>query len=620
MSDFKEQIKEDIQLIQREYGYIDDNIQRDEYAFNYWVLSRLYSLDEEMIPSYVTDIHDKCIDCFVHYEDTKELYIIQNKYHDDDTNVIRNSVADFLETPLSILLSGKYKRSEELQKIFNRIHDNSEYKIWLHFYVTNDLINDDINTLIEQYSFSDARVKAFVGVKYYRLSDIKSIYYGDRFTNKTSFTAKLTTRVAGTSLDVRPKDYQVDWMIDLRFVMVNVVELYILYKEAMEHNYELFEENVREFLGTKGINNGIITTLRSPIDRENFFYYNNGITLICEQCETLRGTEATSGNGIFRNQYGFKLKNPQIVNGCQTINSIAEVLSHCSESKVYEEFEKTFVLVKIYVFDKETKEKKNGLDKNIVKYTNSQNGIDGKAFASKSKYFKNIQDELKKRGLLLLVKPSDKNQYSNEYKDRKKFAELKKKSKDLFELFGIDDTKLNNYMIPLEKFLKVLLAFEKSGYEAFVKGSSVLRLNTLYYNDFSLNIDQLLTIDNMIRLYFLYIKADQEKRHSEDRRTPIPYYVLGFLGREFRIQDFGSKNDKLKRLFANKQTLDVVYDFYKNLTPAYAEEYLSVYKEEYNKMIKQEIDETLLDKLIVQSVRFSSGKEILKKIFSKEYI
>lgn len=44
MVDFKEQIREDIQLIQRDYGYIDDNIQRDEFAFNYWILSRLYSL------------------------------------------------------------------------------------------------------------------------------------------------------------------------------------------------------------------------------------------------------------------------------------------------------------------------------------------------------------------------------------------------------------------------------------------------------------------------------------------------------------------------------------------------------------------------------------------------
>ena len=127
MSDFREQIKEDIRLIQKEYGYIDDKIQRDEYAFNYWVLSRLYSLDEEIISSYVTDVQDKGIDCFVHYEDTKEL-----KYYNDSTNVDRNDVADFLNSPLSILMSGNYKRSEELQRIFDRVHSNIEYHLQLN--------------------------------------------------------------------------------------------------------------------------------------------------------------------------------------------------------------------------------------------------------------------------------------------------------------------------------------------------------------------------------------------------------------------------------------------------------------------------------------------------------
>ena len=451
MSNFKEQIREDIQLIQKDYGYIDDNLRRDDFAFNYWVLSRLYGMDEEIIASNVTDINDKCIDCFVHYEDTKELYLIQNKYYDNFTSVDRSDVADFLKTPLSILSAGRYKRSEELQKIFDRIHSDSDYKIWLHFYVTNDLVNQDVESLINQFSFREEKVKAFVGVKYYKLSDISRIYFGDRFTNKIPFTTELTTRVSATSLDVRPKDYKLDWMIDLRFVMVNVADLYLLYKKAIEKNYELFEENVREFLGTQGINNGIIKTLRSSTDRENFFYYNNGITLICEKCETLRGTEASKGSKGSRNQYGFRLTNPQIVNGCQTINSIAEVLAHCNESDMLQEFEKAYVLVKIYVFDEDTKNEKEGLDKNIVKYTNSQNSIDEKAFAAKQNYFLNLQEEFKKRGVLLLVKPSDKNIFTVEYKDKLKFAALRKRGADLFQLFDIDGLKLKNYMIEAVK-------------------------------------------------------------------------------------------------------------------------------------------------------------------------
>ena len=63
-------------------------------------------------------------------------------------------------------------------------------------------------------------------------------------------------------------------------------------------------------------------------------------------------------------------------------------------------------------------------------------------------------------------------------------------------------------MIPLEKLLKVFLAFEKDGFYAFTKGSSVLKLNSTYYKDFSLNIDQLLTIDNMISNRKIMMRSD----------------------------------------------------------------------------------------------------------------
>lgn len=109
----------------------------------------------------------------------------------------------------------------------------------------------------------------------------------------------MPTRRAATSLDVRPDDYELEWMIDLRYVLVNVVDIYEIYKQAIEKNYELFEENIREYLGTQGINNGIIKTLKDSVDRANFFYYNNGITIICEKCETIKGTDVDKDGKIF---------------------------------------------------------------------------------------------------------------------------------------------------------------------------------------------------------------------------------------------------------------------------------------------------------------------------------
>ncbi len=43
---FRNQLNEDISLIQKDWDYLSRYIKKREYAFNYWVLSRLYNIDE----------------------------------------------------------------------------------------------------------------------------------------------------------------------------------------------------------------------------------------------------------------------------------------------------------------------------------------------------------------------------------------------------------------------------------------------------------------------------------------------------------------------------------------------------------------------------------------------
>ena len=76
-------------------------------------------------------------------------------------------------------------------------------------------------------------IKAGVYVCFYKLDDIKMMYYDERFTDKIQFNAELRTIVKATSLDVRPKDYGMDWMIRLSYVMVNVVDIYKLYVKEL---------------------------------------------------------------------------------------------------------------------------------------------------------------------------------------------------------------------------------------------------------------------------------------------------------------------------------------------------------------------------------------------------
>jgi hypothetical protein len=72
----------------------------------------------------------------------------------------------------------------------------------------------------------------------------------------------------------------------------------------------IFARNIRGYLGTsKDINRGIARSLeREP---EYFWYYNNGITMICDYAQSL----GSSGREILH------VKNPQIINGQQTTGS-----------------------------------------------------------------------------------------------------------------------------------------------------------------------------------------------------------------------------------------------------------------------------------------------------------
>lgn len=86
MSDFRHQIEEDIAEYQNLHKHIP-NISKPEWAFNYWVLDKMFFEDEELIEEKIVDYHDLGIDAYEIYEDTKDIYLIQNKYYSDSSTI-----------------------------------------------------------------------------------------------------------------------------------------------------------------------------------------------------------------------------------------------------------------------------------------------------------------------------------------------------------------------------------------------------------------------------------------------------------------------------------------------------------------------------------------------------
>lgn len=126
-----------------------------------------------------------------------------------------------------------------------------------------------------------------------------------------------------------------------------IAKIYNDYKER------IFQQNVRYSLGmrVKSINRLILETAVNNDESDKFWYFNNGITIVCDKIKP-----STSGKVI-------NLKNAQIINGAQTTYALFEAYQNGDLKDNVE------VLIKAI----EASDKK--FIENVTLYTNSQNAI-----------------------------------------------------------------------------------------------------------------------------------------------------------------------------------------------------------------------------------------------------
>ncbi len=587
MEMFRQQIEEDIVLLQKELFYIDNNLSKESYAFNYWVLSRIFSIEEELIPELITEYSDKAVDCFVHYEDNKELYIIQNKYYALDNIAARTDVADFLNTPMSVLKSNNYVKSHDLQNAFNKAKDDAEYKIFVYFFATTQKESIDVKNLINDFNTTEHGLNCYAEARYFGIKEIYELYYGKNYKENIRFTHPLGTLNKGTFASLR-EEYGMDELYKAYYIVTPVSELFKMILAAEKKSYSIFERNIREYLGANPINNGIVETLKSASERKNFIYYNNGITIVCEKIQT-DYIDTSSQLRVL------PLVNPQVVNGCQTVNSIKKVLENLSENEIKEEYKSVYVMVKALIIEDMDNEKNIKFYSNVVKYTNKQNAISDKAFVSNMDIFYRIQQEFEKRGFLLFVKPSDKNRYKENLCKTER-ASLIQKANVTISKMNISIVNYSDICIPLEKLLQVFLALIKTGYFAFTKKNQILKQNGEIFENYCLQIHNYLTIDNMIKLYCLYKKAENERKQSSDKRTPIPYYIIGFLGELIGEKNNDNIQEKLNYIFGDVRVFAETYKYLVTITKSYKRTYeKDITPGDYNSMIKKVIDSNVLN-------------------------
>ncbi len=128
--------------------------------------------------------------------------------------------------------------------------------------------------------------------------------------------------------------------VSFRRVFVGKVPVATIAELMNVHGDALLDRNIRRFLGVSNrVNSRIAQTLLSPTDRSNFYFYNNGLTMICRKL---------SFSSLRQAHFQVKVEGLQIINGGQTCKTIQQILGEEIDREAYAN---TFVMVRLYQLD-----------------------------------------------------------------------------------------------------------------------------------------------------------------------------------------------------------------------------------------------------------------------------
>lgn len=384
--------------------------------FSYWCLEFMFDktlneIEDSDIESGVLKV-DGCSDGGVDYcfYTNGTLHIIQTKYN---TSHKSSSFGNFLEEMRKLLRQGPYDfQKNELIEINDYYKKSDEVHI---FYITNSKFSQNEKQKNDDYKENFISDMNNEKIKIYCL-DLNGI---DEYICQLTGEIPATFKNKKLSLNIGKSFINSEQTTLVAEVPIKYIASFV--KEGKDY---LYYSNIRNYLGKNKVNKKIVQTYEnSP---KNFWYYNNGVTIVCD------GFDVKPVSDIFSI---CTMITPQIVNGCQTTKTIANCYSAQNEEK--RKTKEGTILVKII------NDKGRGRRDNITRYTNSQTAVSGKDFFALDEFHKKLKQRFSQLGYNYEIQKNssfEKRQYSGyqEYSylfDSKFLKDCKLPAKDVVQNF-----------------------------------------------------------------------------------------------------------------------------------------------------------------------------------------
>jgi len=534
-----------------------------------WFGENYLSLDpDETKERIINDKHAEGVDAILIDQINYNLLFIQAKTVENFGNTKNNFPENDVKSTLAgirFLLQSDYKGriTPELENLVDEYHEldkTGDYKTTIIFLALKRKPVDD--KFIKGFKQDFPRIK----VNFYDFDGLFDFYVNKYLTIRAAPPGRISFEVL-TNLLTK------DTPNKSRVFTCKGKELAKIYNDYRER---IFQQNVRYSLGlrSKSINRQILETAIDDTRNIEFWYFNNGITIVCKKIN-----ETASGKVI-------NLDNAQIINGAQTTYALYEAYKNGNLKDNVE------VLIKAIETDS------RDFIESVTLYTNSQNAIRLRDLCS------NDEIQFKTQKILL-----DSYQYFYERK-RGEFDSLYPTTEAKRKLLGQDyKVKLINNENAAQSFLAMYL--NKPAQAKSEKARIFLKDKAGFYDDIFNKKDDILAekflMSWKLLKYIEIYKKEYKKKYktaedlSESEKNEIykydfllhsEYFILNifkdFLSQKFNIN---AKDDLLKIISKIESNDDQIQEYYETIKKVLAEYVNDIKKQSgyyHNKFFKNE--------------------------------
>jgi hypothetical protein len=320
----------------------------------YYLVSEAGATIEDAVLASIDGGDDHGIDS-VYVDATETIWLIQSKYIDrgvgepalGDVNKFENGVRD--------LLRQQYDRfNESLQAkipLINRALDSGVCQSKAVLVYTGSALSDDRRRMMGDLvnAFTSPARRNFLRFVNAGLESFHQCHLNE--TLPDPITLEVELEQFGFLTEPYPSYYG---GLDAKQIKA--------FKQL--HGDYLFNANIRQFKGNTAVNTDIVNTLTDT--PENFFYFNNGVTLLCDEIQQISAHDETNRLGRFR------LLGVSVINGAQTVSCIADA--------VCEDENKPVPKVMATIISLENAPDRFG--ESVTQYRNNQNAVSDVDFAA----------------------------------------------------------------------------------------------------------------------------------------------------------------------------------------------------------------------------------------------